>query len=149
MTRAAADDDDIVQFPVPRRYLPQVIKLLARLEESPSASRRIRRDNRDPLWTKDELKWLRQLLATRQTALDLLDFTASLDGEPLTFAELCEATGESRAAARGELASLTSIVRKYFHRSQWPADAQWESEGFCYRMNPLTAVLWNEVRSGI
>lgn len=147
MTGPTAKDNEIVQFPVPRRYLSDVIKLLARLEESPRRVRSRPRDNRDRPWTTDELKWLQQLLRDLPTALQLLDFTAGLEGMPLTFAELCEATGETRPKARGELARLTSIVRKYFGRDQWPADAEWESEGICYRMNPTTAALWNEARA--
>lgn len=149
MTRVAKDNDEIVHFPVPREYLTDVIRLLARLAESPRASRRMPRDNGDRPWTKDDLKWLRQLLANLPIALQLLDFTASLEGDPLTFAELCEATGETRATARGELAKLTSIVKKYFHRDQWPAEAHWEGDRLCYRMRPATAVLWNELAEGL
>jgi hypothetical protein len=135
----SAPDDEIVQFPVPRRRLRDVIRLLARLSDSTPS-----KDNLTRPWTKDELKWLRQLLENRPIALELLDTTAYLDGNPLTFAELCAATGVTPARARGELASLTSIVSEYFDREQWPVDAHWESGGFCYRMNPATAKLWDE-----
>jgi hypothetical protein len=146
MTRTATNDDEIVDLPVPRRFLPDIIEVLARLEQSRRRSRRMPRDNHDRPWTKDELKWLRQLLENLPIALQLLDFTAGLEGGPLTFAELCEAMDETPAKARGELASLTSLVRKYFHRDQWPAGAQWERDGLCYRMHPSVASLWNEVR---
>jgi hypothetical protein len=146
MTRTATNDDAIVLVPVPRRFLPDIVKVLARLEESPRRSQRIPRDNHDRPWTKDDLKWLRQLLEDLPIALQLLDFTAGLQGGPVTFTELCEVTYEPRAKARGELARLTSIVRKYFDRDQWPAEAHWEKGGLCYRMHPSTASLWNEAR---
>lgn len=148
LTRKAVEDEEIVQFPVPRRYLAEVIELLARLQHSDRRSRGSPRDNRERPWTKEELKWLRQLLAERPTALELLDITAALAGDSLTFAELCQSTGARPRKARGELASLTSIVRKHFDRDQWPAEAHWERDGFCYRMRPDTAVLWQEVLIG-
>jgi hypothetical protein len=104
------------------------------------------RDNRDRPWTKEELKWLRKLLAELPIALQLLDFTAGLDGDPLTFAELCHAMAEPSANVRGELARLTAIVRNSFDRDQWPAEARWEKGERRYRMKPTTAVLWNEAR---
>lgn len=140
MNRAAAGADAIVLVPVPRRHLIGVYKYLARLADSREAPR----DNSVRPWTSDELRWLRQLLTNRPVALALLDLTADLDGEPLTFAELCEVTGETRQKARGELASLTSVVRKAFHRDQSPMDVHWESEGLCYRMRPEIAVLWSD-----
>lgn len=145
LSTLVADDGEIVQFPVPRRYLPDVVRLLARLMDPGGP----RGDDRTRPWTIDEFRKLRPMLASRPTALTLLDITANLEDESLTFAELCETAAESRGKARGELASLTTIVRKQFNHEQWPVDAQWEEGRLSYRMAPDIAKLWRAVAEGL
>lgn len=81
-------------------------------------------------------------------ALALLDITANLVDESLAFAELCETDDETRGKARGELASLTTIVRKHFHHDPWPVDAQWEEGRLWYRMAPDIAAFGRAVAEG-
>jgi hypothetical protein len=136
---------EFVHLSVPRRYLPDVVDLLARLTKGQALPKR----SRARQWTMDDLRWLRQLLRERLIALWLLDFTSGLDGDSLTFAELCDALGESREKARGELASLTGIVRRYFQRDNWPVTAESEDGVLCYRMRPDVAAMWSAIKSGV
>ena len=134
---------ELVHLSIPRRFLPDVVELLTRLKEGPA----LPKGSRARQWTMDELRWLRQLLRERHIALWLLDFTSGLHGDPLTFAELCDALGETYQKARGELASLTGIVRRYFQRDNWPATAESENGVLCYRMRPDVAVMWSAIKS--
>jgi hypothetical protein len=132
--------EEFVSVPVPRELVPAVYALVARGRDPGTDE-----DGHRVPWTTADLIWLRQLLAEQPIALDLLEVTASLDGEPVTFRDFCKATYSSPAEARGELARLTATVRKYFHRVNSPLEAHWEDGGTSYRMRPDIAVLWREL----
>jgi hypothetical protein len=66
-----------------------------------------------------------------------LDLCARRPGEWVSFAEIREYTGRSRAEFRADLAGLTRLVKKRLSKNSWPFEVQRvvETNDYCYRMD--------------
>jgi hypothetical protein len=78
-----------------------------------------------------------------------LDLCASRPGEWVTYPEVCEYTGRSRAGIRGDLGELTRLVRKIFGKSSRPFEAPWlpHRNEYGFRMDAEQAAWWTEATS--
>jgi hypothetical protein len=96
-------------------------------------------------WTTAELVQLGRVAnATTRTALDLC---AETPGEFVSLTQIVDAAGVTRPAARGQLAGLTMVMKRRFHRRNWPFKVAWAVDGteqMSYSMNEPTALLWLE-----
>jgi hypothetical protein len=73
-----------------------------------------------------------------------LDLCASRPGEWVTYLEIGEYTGRTRAESRADLGALTRLVRKRFGKNSWPFEAPWlpDKNDYGFRMNAEQAAWW-------
>ena len=98
-------------------------------------------------WTKDELRLLKQLLASRPAPLAMFNLAAKRPGQAISFEQIYKSANVSHDAARAAFAGLSQLVRRRFNRINWPIGWEWASAGATasYRMTPEVAALWNEL----
>jgi hypothetical protein len=96
-------------------------------------------------WTIDDLVALGRIAnITTRTALDLC---AERPDSPVSLAEIVKTAGVSRAAAKGQLAGLTMVVKNRFGRRNWPFHLKWAADGSpqaFYVMSAAMADRWRE-----
>ena len=143
-------DVEIVNFPVPKPYLPVVIRALAEAMEAASSP-----SSRPPLppsqhneWTRDEIRQLKRELRNQMVLL-LLTLTAERAGEWVSFDEVREKAGRTLREAMGDLAGFSQFVKRFGKAGQeeWPVETKWgtPTEGPTrYRMQPNIAQWWQE-----
>ncbi|MCO5177482.1 MAG: hypothetical protein M9890_11025 [Thermomicrobiales bacterium] len=152
-----ADPTDIVNVPVPVRFLGPVYGLLSELlyvERFPDSVK----GPDDPLsegidlsfafdnlmspsvpvgqmekveWDPEEVELLREILTEREliAPIALMDLTTANAGTEVVFGDIVEATGLSRGKAQNQLAQLTWIVRDDFERQNWPIHVRTNTNG--------------------
>lgn len=146
-------NDEIVSFPVPKRYLPVVIRALADAMETgitllpPATPEFVPASDGNEVsggWTKEEIAKLKQRLQN-PTVRMLLDMTAAKPEHWFGFKDLMSAAKRSYGEARGDLAGFTQLVRRTFEREAWPLQVEWSDEEgqVRYRMDPAVADWWN------
>jgi hypothetical protein len=146
---------EIVLVPVPEEHLAAVYETLTREMRrateaqqagppGPPGSGRppATSSPSNPPWRLEELRRLKEMLATRPIAKALLDITAANPGLPITFSDLCDQVGASRGKARGELASLTILLKKFFGRDYWPVEVERVDGRWRYFMTVAMSALW-------
>jgi hypothetical protein len=81
---------------------------------------------------------------TNEATRGLLDLLASRPGEWVTYADISEYTGRSRAQLRGSLGALTRLIRKRFGTYSAPFEAPWlpEKNDYGFRMDAEQAAWW-------
>jgi hypothetical protein len=165
-------DDEIVQYPVHKRFLPAVVQAhaAAMAEEAtiPAIATPLATDTTEqrgkppPIdWTQpDNMKKLRQGLAKQklrpglkvQMGVALMDVTAeaTLANPPrrVTFDEVYKRAGfTDDASARSSLGAFTKVIRREFNVSFedaiWPTQPNWGDRGEAhYSMSPKIARAW-------
>jgi hypothetical protein len=81
------------------------------------------------------------------TTRTILDLCSERPDSNLSLTEIVDAAGVSRAAARGQLAGLTMIVKRRFNRRNWPFVYAWGVDGSqqaFYSMAADVAERWRE-----
>jgi hypothetical protein len=75
-----------------------------------------------------------------------LDLCASRPGEWVTYPEISEYTGRSRAELRADLGALTRLVKKTFGKNSWPFEAPWlpDRTDYGFRMDAEQAAWWTD-----
>jgi hypothetical protein len=153
------EEMEIVNFPVPKRYLPAVVHALSTAmqkddEHSGNDNKQIG-ESAEPSeeidWTRiEQCKRLRRELRAT-AALTLLDLTATKPNKWVSFNELVEASGRSRDKARGDLVALTKAVKRIYRvptsQVRKPFETQWKAEGedqAYYRMSDNVAQAWKQ-----
>jgi hypothetical protein len=145
------DGDEIITFPVPKRYLPVVIRALANAMEETSPP---------PVtggpkgWTEEEIVQLKATLRN-QTVRLLLHLTAAQPGEWIGFPLLCEKAGRTQRQVMGDLAGFTQLVKRRFGKigggqDIWPFEVEWGSppeKPTRYRLPPSIAQWWQTATS--
>lgn len=127
--------DEIVNFPVPKRFLPVVVRALADAMEKgstllppaspePSASTA---GETNKGWTKDDVVKLNMLLQNA-TVRKLLEMTTAAPQQWVGFKDLMDAAKRSYGEARGDLAGFTQLIKRNFDRELWPIEAEWSDE---------------------
>jgi hypothetical protein len=164
------DGGEIVQFPVPRRYLPIVVQALANAMNpgappAPSDPSPAPAVDGHPFgfvppptsggtdlpaipWTLEDLRALSPIVSARPVLQKLFDLTAAEPDVPISFPDLVEKAEASRGQARAALAGLTQHVRRRFKRANWPVVFEWGLNGDAqahYRMTPEVAELWRQL----
>jgi len=137
--------DEIVNFPVPKRYLPVVIHALAdAMRASPNIPLG---QNSHGEWTKDEITRLKHEIRN-QTVLLLLDLTSERAGEWVDLSEICKKAGRTQRQAQGDLAGFTQLVKRRFGKNgqnNWPVEVKWglsPEEPTRYSMQHLGIARW-------
>lgn len=166
MVISSDTEGEIVQVPVPRRYLPAVIRALAQAMGADGAGGAVPEARafaatgepfsnfnlpantgggglREQAWTTTELATLRQLVSNKPAALAMLQLTAARPGEAVSFKAVYETAGVSRESARAGLAGLTKLIRGKFNRNNWPTNFEWDGEAH-YRMSAEVAAMWSQ-----
>lgn len=163
MNAPQGSGDEVINFPVPKRYLPVVIRALAKAMESDDARPAVERDQglsvpEEQLngkavfdWTNVEnCKKLRQELHY-PGALTMLNLTAASPDEPVSFQDVVIASGRSDIQVRAELGALTKILKRLYKVSReevvWPAKVVWAIGGdqqMYYVMRPEVARAWKQ-----
>lgn len=75
-----------------------------------------------------------------------LDLCASRPGDWVTYPEISEYTGRSRAQLRADLGALTRLVKKTFGKNSWPFEAPWlpDRNDYGFRMDAERAAWWTD-----
>jgi hypothetical protein len=86
------------------------------------------------------------LVLTNEGMRGALDLLSSRPGEWLTYAEIVEYTGKSRAQLRASLGALTRLVRKRFGKNSAPFEAPWRPDlnDYGFRMDAEQAAWWKQ-----
>jgi hypothetical protein len=73
-----------------------------------------------------------------------MDLSASRPGDWVTYTEVCEYTGRSRAELRADGGALTRLVKKTFGKNNWPFESQWlpDRNDWGFRLDPERAGWW-------
>jgi hypothetical protein len=73
-----------------------------------------------------------------------LDLSASRPGDWVTYTEVCEYTGRSRAELRADGGALTRLVKKTFGKNNWPFESQWlpDRNDWGFRLDAERAAWW-------
>lgn len=133
------EDDEIVNFPVPKKYLPVVIQALADAM----------RDIHQKTWTRVEVSRLKQELHNR-TVLLLLDLASERGEAGVDFTEICQRAGRTQREAMGDLAGFTQLIKRRFGKDgqdDWPVEVKWGTtaeEPTRYLMRADIAQWWRE-----
>lgn len=133
-----SEAEEIVQVPVPRRYLDVVYRALAdamgseavnsdSIAVEPLAMARGQRGHKQ--WRKSEIQQLRKLIRTA-TPRALLDLTTERPNERIPLTAVRERAGRTHEQARADLAGLTQLVRRHFDRDNWPVHIEYAEGGY-------------------
>lgn len=151
MADQKASEGDIVNVPVPVRYLSVVYQALndAWLEEAAvnGASSQVGSALRG--WTRADIGKLKRT-NKNPTVRAMLDLTAARAGEWVTYDDVCAVAGRDWPVVRGDLAGFSQLLRRKFSkegRDKWPVEVEWRASGTRYRMPLALARLWSEAKS--
>src|SRR5262249_15961242 len=97
-------------------------------------------------WTIADLVALGRIANT--TTRTTLDLCSEKPGGYVSLTEIVEAASIGRPAARGQLAGLTAVVKRRFHRRNWPFTFKWAADGVSqqafYMVTEAIAGHWHE-----
>jgi len=147
-----SNNDEIVNVPIPRRYLMDVYQLLAALEQEATSgtankvsSDNAGKDNRDQWWAADgRIPRLKRAIKN-ETVLTLLNLTASHATNWVSFEQVYQEAGRSSDQARADLRGLSLLIKRLFPNNAggwWPVDIKGGSP-IQYRMSEEIALQWN------
>jgi hypothetical protein len=154
---------EVVNFPVPKRYLSVVIRALAEAMRHDGVESGIHYDQGSPgqqgrhggstpiAWANVEnCKALRNSL-NHPGALALLDLTAAHPNENLSFEDIVTESKQSKKQVRADLGALTKVIKRLFGVSRedanWPVKVRKAARGeqhTSYMMRPEVALAWKE-----
>ena len=164
MNASTANVEEIVSFPVPKRFLSVVIQALARaldnesttvaLDDLTTTKTEVQQEvtNQEIDWTQvSNAKKLRKGLNIT-IAYALLDLAAEREGHFVPFSEVVAKAGfTSSRSARASLGALTKVIKREFQvvyeDAKWPVEHRWADGGdaqYYYRMAPAVAVAWRQ-----
>jgi hypothetical protein len=157
---------EVISFPVPKRYLPVVIRALAEAMDREDLQQGIHRTEGDshqqsPQSKSAQIDWsdvenCRRLRTEMRYpgALAMLNLTAARPGVHVSFQEIVTASKLDREQVRAELGALTKTVRRLFGVSRedarWPAQVHWasgEDQQAYYVMRSEVARAWTQSQS--
>ncbi len=168
MNTSTAMDDEIVNFPVPKRLLPVVIQALAKAMEPVAPTRAeaavttgygtgqgmqpngVASAGID--WTDiKNMEILRKGLKS-PIGFKLLDMTAARYGEMVSFKEIYTAAGFTETRPAGSsVGSMTKVIKRDFGVSAkeafWPVEHHWAVNNdaqYYYRMSREVAQAWQQ-----
>jgi hypothetical protein len=158
MSTTSIFDDEIISFPVPKRFLPLVIQALAKAmepevtvpAETAGTQAGTEHETQSIDWTQiSNMKILRKGLKL-PIGLKLLDMTAARPGEWISFKEIYTAAGFTETRRAGSsLGSLTKVIKRDFgvpyEEAIWPVEHQWAVNNdaqVSYRMSEEVKQAW-------
>ncbi|MFN8585346.1 MAG: hypothetical protein U0446_08520 [Dehalococcoidia bacterium] len=92
-------------------------------------------------WTADDVARLKAAVTNPSVRL-LLDLLSADPATSISFAILVERSGRSVGQVRGDLASLTALIKSQFGRSNWPIYIDWIHGQANYRIDEHVASWW-------
>lgn len=157
-------DEDVVNLPVPKKYLTAVIQALARIieadakgsamQEAISSSTTVpwpipkeEAEEITIVWDREKLSSIRAKLKNK-AILTLLDMAADKPGERVYVQDVMDKLGCSHGQVGAGLGVLTKTINKAFNlrnkRYNWPAPFAWDSgkQLAYYIMEPEVASAW-------
>ena len=142
------EGDEIVSFPVAKKYLPLIIQTLAQamtaeatLQDPPPQQRKLVE------WNASNLERLRRGLRT-PAPLALLDLTAGTPGERIYFEEVRDHLNQTDGQTRAQIGTLTKTIKRELgvetEGANWPVRVEWDAEAgkMFYVMTDETAAAW-------
>lgn len=143
--------DELVNVPVPRRYLLDVYRLLGELEQKAASgaaqkasSDTARKENREHWWAVDGRMAHLKREINNPTVLALLNLTASQPTNWVGFDKVYQAARCSSDQARADLRGLTTRIKRVFPNNPeglWPVDIK-DGSPIQYRMPEEIARQW-------
>ncbi|MGE0227997.1 MAG: hypothetical protein AB7I38_05455 [Dehalococcoidia bacterium] len=92
-------------------------------------------------WTEEDIARLRSAVTNPSVRL-LVDLLAADPTASISFTVLVERSGRSIGQVRGDLASLTALIKSQFGRSNWPIYVDWIHGQANYRIDEHVAAWW-------
>jgi hypothetical protein len=145
------NDDELVNVPVPRRYLMDGYQfLVAREQEAASSSAHkassdnAGKDNRDQWWVIDDRIPRLKRAIKNETVLTLLNLTANHATSWVSFEQVYREARRSSDQARADLRGLSLLIKQLFPNNPgawWPVDIKGGSPSQ-YRMSEKIALQW-------
>ena len=151
MTTAFADQ--AVMYPVPARYISDVVRLLEELATEEihqvNAPVEVRNYAAASDWSEIDLRELLPLLSPHnKVALAVLDMAAKNPEMLISYPEACSRAGIDTSRGRAGIGALTKVCKR-LGKKNWPVSYEWAAGGenySYYRMTKNTAELWVKVR---
>lgn len=163
MSKEQGVGDEIISFPVPKRYLPAVVQALAKAMEVDAPQPTIQthgasteesdRPNEAALidWTDvHSCKELRREIH-HPGILALLDLTAEHPNELVPYKDVVAASGRAEDEVRAGLSALTKAIKRLYKvskdQAKWPVEVHWAAGGekrMYYLMRPEVARAWTQ-----
>jgi hypothetical protein len=157
--------EEIINFPVPKRYLSVVIKALAKAMGEVDVYPAVQREEGSTVtqaqlsgaatidWTSVEsCKNLRERIRY-PGVLAMLNLTAARPSEFISFQEVVRESERNEIQVRAELGALTKVIRRIYDvtrdGAKWPVEVRWAAGGeeqMYYSMQPEVARAW--IQSG-
>lgn len=155
--------DEMISFPVPKRFFPVVVQALAKAMEAdvvvPAIQiseelTQVQDQPSEPIlidWTNVEnCKNLRREIRYAG-ALALLDLAAAHPDQLVSFSDVVHKSGRSEKEARADLGALTKAIKRQFGVSRddarWPVEFRWAAGGeeqAYYLMRSEIAHTWTQ-----
>lgn len=163
MDASNANDDEIISFPVHKRFLPVVIQALAKAMQQetsvPSSDGSEVTTETEQEDTKQKIDWTQVSNAKKlrkalhiPIAYALLDLAAEREGQLVPFADVVMKAGlASSQQARSSVGALTKVIKREFGLQtgdafhSWPVEHHWAALGDAqkyYRMSSEVAKAW-------
>lgn len=157
--------DEIINFPVPKRYLPAVVRALAKAMENVDGVPLVQADEgvspeEGPQQGKALIDWTNVESCKRfrrelhyPGALAMLDLTAANPTSFVSFQDVVRASGRTDIQVRAELGAMTKVIKRLYKVSRedvvWPAKFVWAAGGdqqAYYVMRPEVAQAWKQTK---
>jgi hypothetical protein len=151
MSLSYDSSEEIINFPVPKRFLPLVIQCLAKAMEEPSTATSAEPPKPGIDWTNPEnMRKLRKGLESLTIGLVLMDLTSRRPDQEVAFDAIWKAAGFATGQqARSSLGAFTKVIKRDFKVSRddarWPVSIRYGMDGVAiYQMDAEVAKAWNE-----
>lgn len=152
--------DQLLMYPVPARFVPDVTRLLTELTEGQVPDAKVSdaivaslggtlSSSQDD-WTETELLKLLPLLSPQnKVALAVLDLAAENPNALVPYPDACARAGVDTSKGKAGIGALTKVCHK-IGKDKWPVSKHWAEGGenfSYYRMTKITAERWQRVRA--
>lgn len=129
--------EDMVLFPIPKRFYPAVLQYLGELHRLETSGQGVSEsqpvqvaasDDPSREWTREDVRRLRSMVHN-PTILAVFELAKEQDGEFVSIRALEDCTGRKFGQVRADLAGLTRMCRTRLNHGHWPFAAVWAADG--------------------
>lgn len=153
---AGGNADDMVLFPIPRRWYPAVVQYVGDLSRAEGAGgstpevQLLKEEGSDDdphrEWTREDVRQLKSMVHN-PTILAVFDIAKEQGGAFISIRTLEEHTGRKYGQVRADLAGLTRMCRTRLNHENWPFAAVWAADGkpqMSYKISDEVLRWWQE-----